>query len=200
MGIPWQRIEYSYGSINIVGDKLAQGVSQMGMSCLLVGVGYILWLQWHKKLDIVQASIALMLVFLATGKTFSPQYLMWLIPLLAYAGAYSRFWIFCWGIISLLTAILYIFFYSQLPTSINAHIIILPVGFLAVVHMRNAFFVGLTFAYLFNWWKIRQRRWLPLAQIKLRDADSANMVQEYPPEAITRTAAEPAYPGPAIMR
>jgi hypothetical protein len=195
MGISWQRIEYSYGSINIVGDKLAHSVSLVGMSCLVLGVAYTLWLQWRKKLDIVQASIALMLVFLATGKTFSPQYLMWLIPLLAYAGAFSRFWLCCWGIVSLLTAILYIFFYSQLPTSINAHIIMLPVGFLAIVNMRNTFFVGLMLAYLFNWWGIRQRRCLPLAHMKLRDAHDTGVMQVYHPELFMKIEAEHAHPG-----
>jgi hypothetical protein len=197
MGIPWQRIEYSYGSINIVSDQLGQSVSLVGTSCLLVGVAYILWLQWRKKLDIVQASIALILVFLATGKTFSPQYLMWLIPLLAYSGAFNRLWFFCWEIISLLTAILYIFFYSQLPTSINAHIIILPVGFLAVVNARNTLFVIVTLAYLFNWWQIRLRRWLPLAQIRSREATTDGVAQEYPPEPVIRREVEPAHPGPS---
>ena len=68
MGIPWQRVEYSYGSINIISDKLGQSVSQVEMIFLLMGVAYILLLQWRKKLDIVQASIALILVFLATGR------------------------------------------------------------------------------------------------------------------------------------
>ncbi len=175
LGIPWQRVEYSYGSINIVSDKLGQSVSQAEIIFLLMGVAYILLLQWRKKLDIVQASIALILVFLATGKTFSPQYLMWLIPLLAYSGAFSRFWTICWGIISLLTAILYIFFYSQLPTSINAHVIVLPTGFLGIVNARNILFVFATLAYLFNWWQIRLRRWLPLAQIRSRDAEISIM-------------------------
>jgi hypothetical protein len=195
IGIPWQRIEYSYGSINIISNKLGQTISLMGTSGLVLGVVYILWLQWHKKLDIVQAAIALILVFLATGKTFSPQYLMWLIPLLAYAGAFNRFWLFYWGIISLLTAILYIFFYSQLPTSINAHIIILPTGFLAVVNARNILFVFVTLAYLFNWWQTRLRRWLPLVQIKLRDVDTDDTAQAYLPEPAVRKEAEPAHPG-----
>lgn len=195
IGIPWQKIEYSYGSINIVSDKLGQTISLMGMCCLILGVLYILWLQLHKKLDIVQASIALILVFLATEKTFSPQYLMWLIPLLAYAGAFNRFWLFCWGVISLLTAILYIFFYSQLPTSIDAHIIILPTGFLPVVNARNILFVFVTLAYLFNWWQIRRRRWLPLVHIRLRDRDTDDTAQTYLPEPDTRKEAEPAHPG-----
>jgi hypothetical protein len=196
MGIPWRRVEYSYGSINIVSDKLGQSVLQAEMSFLLVGVAYILLLQWRKKIDIVQASIALILVFLATGKTFSPQYLMWLIPLLAYSGAFNRFWIICWGVISLLTAILYIFFYSQLPTSIDAHIIILPKGFLGIVNARNMLFVFATLAYLFNWWQTRLRRWLPLAQIRSRDADINNMVQVYPPEPVEEREVQPAHPGP----
>ncbi len=197
LGIPWQRIEYSYGSINIISDKLGPGISLVETSCLLVGVVYILWLQWRKKLDIVQASIALILVFLATSKVFSPQYLMWLIPLLAYAGALNRFWLFCWGTVSLLTAILYIFFYSQLPTWTNAHIIILPVGFMAVVSARNALFVAVTLAYLVNWWQARLRRWLPLAQSSLSDADTDSVAQACPPEITIRKEVESASPDPS---
>lgn len=197
MGIPWQRIEYSYGSINIISNQLGQTIALTGISCLILAGVYILWLQWHKKLDLVQASIALILVFLATGKTFSPQYLMWLIPLLAYAGAFNRFWISCWGIISLLTALLYIFFYSKLPTSINAHIITLPPGFLAVVNARNILFVFITQAYLFNWWQVRLRRRLPAVQTSSREGDSPNAAQTYLAESTTRKEAEPAYPGPS---
>lgn len=195
LGIPWQKIEYSYGSINIISDQLGQTISLTGTSCLILGAVYILWLQWHKKLDIVQASIALLLVFLATGKTFSPQYLMWLIPLLAYAGAYNRFWIFCWGTILLLTAVLYIFFYSHLPTSIDAHTITLPTGFLAVVSARNIFFVFVTLAYLFNWWQARLRKWLPLVQIRLGDIDIDDAAQASLSEPAARKVEEPAHPG-----
>jgi hypothetical protein len=195
MGIQWQKIEYSYGSINIISNKLGPTISLMGMCSLTLGALYILWLQWHKKLDVVQASIALILVFLATEKTFSPQYLMWLIPLLAYAGAFNRFWLFCWGVISLLTATIYIFFYSQLPTSINAHIITLPTGFLPVVNARNILFIFFTLAYLFNWWQIRQRKWILLAPIKLGDQDIDNMAQTYHTKVDTSKEAEPAHPG-----
>ncbi len=196
LGIPWQRVEYSYGSINIISDKLGPSISLVGISCLVVGVIAILWFQWRKKLDIVQATIALMLVFLATGKTFSPQYLMWLIPILAYAGAFSRFWILCWGIISLLTATIYIFFYAQLPTSVNAHLIILPVGFFAIVNIRNTLFIFITIIYVFNGWQARLRRWLPLAQNNVTNACAEDVAQTCPAERIIRKEVEPVYPSP----
>jgi hypothetical protein len=197
LGIPWQRVEYSYGSINIISDKLGSGISLVETSCLLIGVMSILWLQVRKRLDIVQASIALILVFLAASKVFSPQYLMWLIPLLAYTGALNRFWLFCWGTVLLLTAILYIFFYSQLPTWTDAHIITLPIGFMVVVSARNTLFVVITFAYLFNWWEARLRKRLPLTQSSLSGAGTDRIAQACLPEITFREEVESASPDPS---
>lgn len=153
LGVSWS-IVYTFGSLNIL-NNLA-GVVMRGES-LLFGSGclYVIWLQWCRRIDLTQASIALLLLFIATGKVFSPQYLIWLIPLLAYTGVCNAFWLFFWGAISLLTTFIYIFLYSRLADPQN---IMSLHGFFETVGVRNLFFALLTLAYLFNWFRARLRK------------------------------------------
>jgi len=160
LGIPWLGVYYDFGSVNVVSDISAL-ISPAGTCFLILGFVYVLWLQLQGKIDITQAAIALLLLFIATGKVFSPQYLIWLIPLLAYAGACDLFWLFLWGSISILTTILYIFFNSQLAAPTSPELIFIPNGFLEIVAVRNIFLVLLTLSYLFNWFHTRQRKLLP---------------------------------------
>jgi hypothetical protein len=160
LGIPWLGVYYDFGSVNVV-SNISALISPIGTFFLILGFLYVLWLQLRGKIDITQAAIALLLLFITTGKVFSPQYLIWLIPLLAYAGAFDLFWLSFWGTISLLTTILYIFFNSQLAAPTNPDLIFIPNGFLEIVAVRNIFLVVLTLSYLFNWFHARQRKLLP---------------------------------------
>jgi hypothetical protein len=148
----------SYGSLNII-SALTGIVAALGTFFLLVGYLSVIFMQWRGKLDITQATIAILLVSIATGKVFSPQYLIWLMPLLAYAGAFDAFWNICWGIVMGLTTYTLIFLYTKPVTDIR-DIPLLP-GFFETIGIRNAFFVLITLAYLFNWFHARQRRPLP---------------------------------------
>src|SRR5260370_28006673 len=104
--------EYSYGSLNLVG-ALGGVVSLLCLAFFILGYAYTIWLQWRGKLDIVQASIAVLLVFIATGKVFSPQYLMWIMPLLAYSNALDGLLLLCCVLISLLPTVLYPYLYRR---------------------------------------------------------------------------------------
>ncbi|MBA2285203.1 MAG: DUF2029 domain-containing protein [Ktedonobacteraceae bacterium] len=159
-GASWQ-VVYSYGSLNVL-SNVTGAVSLVGTCGLALGVLLTLWLQWRRRIDFVQTCIALLLVLIATGKVFSPQYLIWLIPLLAYAGANTTFWMWSWGAISLLTTFIYIFFYSHLssPESAPQTIQSLP-GFFAMVGIRNALLVFTALAYLCNWFQAREHRRTP---------------------------------------
>jgi hypothetical protein len=145
---------YTFGSINIV-SALGEPVALVFDALLVLGYLYTIYLQWRGKLEITQAFIAILLVFIVTGKVFSPQYLMWLIPLLVYSGAYNRFWLITWGLMSLLTTIIYPYLYTRTPNGTLAPY--LP-GFIESVAARDALLVFLTLAYLFNWWQIRSTR------------------------------------------
>ena len=164
LGIPWLGVYYDFGSVNVV-SNISALIAPIGTFFLVLGFFYILWLQLRGKIDITQVAIALLLLFITTGKVFSPQYLIWLIPLLAYAGAFDLFWLSLWGTISLLTTILYIFFNSQLAAPTNPNLIFIPNGFLEIVAVRNIFLVVLTLSYLCNWFHAQQRKPLPEVQV-----------------------------------
>jgi hypothetical protein len=153
-GYPVQ-IVASFGSTNVV-SRLEMGVEFVLEMLFVAGYIYALSLQWRGKLDLTQAFIATLLVFIVTGKVFSPQYLMWLIPLLAYSGAFNRFWLIVWVPISLLTTDIFPYIY------IFASPLRVPVpykpGFIESVTVRNALLALLTLAYLFNWWQARSTR------------------------------------------
>ncbi|HZO74466.1 MAG TPA: hypothetical protein VFB60_19845 [Ktedonobacteraceae bacterium] len=153
---PFQ-VVYSYGSLNSL-SSLSGIVGVISIALLIAGYAYILWQQWRGKLDITQTMIAFLFIFIATGKVFSPQYLIWLIPLLAYAGAFDTFWLFCWGSVSVLTTFIYSYLYAHLS---NPQLIYHIPGFFETIATRNAFFVLITLAYLFNWYQARQRKLLP---------------------------------------
>lgn len=150
-------VVYTFGSLNII-SAWGNAVSLLFEVAFLLGYAYTLWIQWRGKIDLVQACIALLLVFIAGGKVFSPQYLIWVIPLLAYAGAYDVFWLLVWGITSLLTTIIYPYLYTRTH---NILLVQNVPGFVQIVGIRDALFVFITLAYLFNWFDVCHRKPLP---------------------------------------
>lgn len=155
-GVPLQIIN-TYGSLNS-SSTLGGAISLISTASLGLGCLFILWMQWHRKLDITQVSIALLLVFVASGKVFSSQYIIWLMPLLAYAGSFDTFWLLLWGVISAFTTFIQVYFYTRPVTPI---LIPYTPGFFESAAIRNVLFVLVTLAYLFNWFQVRQRKPLP---------------------------------------
>jgi hypothetical protein len=151
-GYPVKNI-FSFGSYNVV-SSLGGPVEFILGLLFIVGYLYCLFIQWRGKLDVTQAFIAILLVFIVTGKVFSPQYLIWLIPLLAYSGAYNRFWLIIWVPISLLTTYIYPYIYTN---PLRVPVLYKP-GFIESVTARNVLLAFLTLAYLFNWWQARSTR------------------------------------------
>lgn len=147
-------VVYTFGSINIESDL--GNVVALAFEVFFV-LGYaltILW-QWRGKLDLLQAFIALILVFVVTGKVFSPQYLIWLIPLLAYNGAFTRLWLVLWGSLSILTTAIYPYLYMLTNDARKAPYV--P-GFIECVTLRDILLVLITLAFLFNWWNLNRRK------------------------------------------
>ncbi|HEU5383975.1 MAG TPA: hypothetical protein VFV38_51935 [Ktedonobacteraceae bacterium] len=155
-------VVYTFGSANIESDL--GGVVSLVFELFSV-LGYlviILW-QWRGKLDVVQAFIALILIFIVTGKVFSPQYLIWVIPLLAYHGAFSRRWLILWGTLCLLTTIIYPYIYMQ--TADTSLVPYIP-GFVEFVGVRNTLLTLITLAFVFNWQGLNQRKIIHLLPSK----------------------------------
>lgn len=147
-------VVYTFGSVNIASD-LGSGVALICEICFVLGYALAILWQWRGKFDLPQAFIALLLIFIVTGKVFSPQYLIWLVPLLAYRGYFNRLWLPLWCAISVLTTAIYPYIYMLTRDARKAPLI--P-GFIECVTLRNLLLILLTLAFLFNWWQMRRVR------------------------------------------
>ncbi len=159
-GAPYT-IDFAFGSLNI-SSSLARLLSPVNSLLTLAGILAVLWLQWRKRIGLAQTLVGLVCVLIATGKVFSPQYLIWLIPLLAYIsarGQTNRLWMCAWAVISLLTTFIYVFYYSRLPDPQTARYVVqtLP-GFFELVALRNLLLAITTLAFVCNWWGVRDNR------------------------------------------
>lgn len=158
-GMPYT-IDFQFGSLNLE-SNLMRFISPIDTLLTIVGILSVLWLQWRNKLDLAQTLVALVCILITTGKVFSPQYLIWLIPLLSYIyarGHTNRIWMYCWAAISLLTTCIYVVYYSRLPDPATAVQIVatLP-GFFEMVALRNGLLLVTTLAFLCGWWGTRRQ-------------------------------------------
>ncbi|HEY1348654.1 MAG TPA: hypothetical protein VGF67_03400 [Ktedonobacteraceae bacterium] len=158
MGVPYT-IDFTFGSLNLE-SQLSLLLSPLDTALLLCGILFLLWLQWKRRIDLLEAMVGLLCVLIATGKVFSPQYLLWLLPLLAYlyaCGKTSRAWMCCWAMISLLTTCIYALYYSRLTDpQLDPQIVQTFGGFFELVMLRNVLLLGTTIAFLGGWWGVRQ--------------------------------------------
>ncbi|WP_376795991.1 glycosyltransferase 87 family protein [Thermogemmatispora sp.] len=162
------RVVYTYGSINLL-SSLVPAVSLGSTLALLAGYGLVLWQSARGRLAFAEAALAALLVFVATGKVFSPQYLMWLMPLVAYLTATQRRWLLGFGLIALQTSLIYPFLYTRVQDATQVWRV--P-GFVPLVELRNVLFLLLTVGYLFNLVDLRRRCEPPAAEITLsREAE-----------------------------
>ena len=109
VGHPIQYV-FTYQSLNFV-SSLSSKVSLLFDACLVIGLLYTFWLQWRGKLDIYSASLMTLLVVMITGKVFSPQYLIWIVPLIAYVGEANWKWLVSWSLAGIVTTIIYPYLY-----------------------------------------------------------------------------------------
>ncbi|HLH62710.1 MAG TPA: glycosyltransferase family 87 protein [Ktedonobacteraceae bacterium] len=105
---------FIYQSLNFT-SSLSSKVSLLSTGLLVAGLLFTWWLQWRGKLDIFTASLMTLLVVMVMGKVFSPQYLMWVTPLIAYIGKANWRWLLSWGVVCLLTLIDFPIIYVDLP-------------------------------------------------------------------------------------
>ena len=102
--------EFTYGSLNI--SESSSKLNLLGSLLSLAGPLYTLWLQMRGKVDLATSSLLILLIVMLTGKVFSPQYLIWVAPLVAYVGEANIKWLLSWTAISLLTTLIYPFLYG----------------------------------------------------------------------------------------
>lgn len=91
LGIP-AHPDYSFVSLNYVGplDTILKPLSMVALLalCLLV-----YWRQARGRLTVGQAFLACLCAVLATNKIFSPQYLIWLLPVVAAVEGFDLLWL-----------------------------------------------------------------------------------------------------------
>ena len=143
-GYPFKIIQ-SYGSVNIT-SAINGNISIASTVCLAAGLLYTYWLQFRGRLDIYTASLLTVLIIIFTGKVFSPQYLIWVAPLVAFVGQANWKWLLTWGSVGLLTTWVYPNMYNMVPLK---YVPLLPV-FYPVVFARDMLIFGLIIVLLYH--------------------------------------------------
>jgi len=154
LGYPVQ-YTFVYQSLNFL-SPLSHKVSLLSDLLLGAGLLYTFWMQWRGKIDIYMACLLTLLILLVTGKIFSPQYLIWVAPLVAYVGQSNWKWLVSWGLVAILTTIIFPFIYVDL-----AHI----TAFYPVILVRDLLILAITCVLLYN-----AGRAAPRAELAARQA------------------------------
>lgn len=128
---------YTFGSLNVLSSR-ASLFSALISLALVLGLLYTFWLQWRSKIDLATSTVLVLLIIMITGKVFSPQYLIWILPLVAYVGEGDWRWVLSWGLIGLLTTWIYPTIYTMAPI---IHVAEVP-AFYPVVTTRNLVLLG----------------------------------------------------------
>lgn len=157
LGIPVGWVS-SFGSLNTI-SSISIAVSQGLFILFCLGYIYILIQLWRGKMDFVQASLAAIFLLVVTNKVFSPQYFLWMAPLIAYSAANNRRLLLFWGVLSFLTTLIYPFYFGM--SSMNSIPSQIP-GFLPAILLRDGLFILLTLAYLLDFPTLRTRSSLPV--------------------------------------
>lgn len=99
--------ERSFHSYNLVGP-LGPGIGSSFAVLTLVGVGWA-WLRHAQgSSDLPRASLAVVCVAIATSKVFSPQYLIWVLPLVALLEDLDPVWIAICALTTLIYPVMYV--------------------------------------------------------------------------------------------
>ncbi len=89
-GIPAEP-NYSFVSLNYIGT-LDVVLKPLSAIALLGGCLWVYWRQARGKLTLGRAFVACLCAVLVTNKIFSPQYLIWVLPVVAYVEGFDVLW------------------------------------------------------------------------------------------------------------
>jgi hypothetical protein len=138
LGVPVSP-DHSFGSDNLVG-RLAGAIGLVAGAAMVAGLLWAWWSQAAGRTGFGRAFAVCLLVVLCTGRVLSPQYLVWVLPLIAVAdGGYDPLWL----VVCLLTTLVFPFGYEQVHPSGSG-----PPSFpdllLGLIALRNAALVVAT--------------------------------------------------------
>lgn len=155
LGVP-SCIFLSYNSLNIAAQTCSMQISSgLGIWGELLSLIFLLTLiglsvkiitnQVKQRLDLPQACIGILLAILITNKVFSPQYLLWVSPLIAFRYGLNLKVLIWWSGICLLTSLFYPFLYGVGYHSVMGTNIL----FFAML-IRNCLLLIFTIYFVFN--------------------------------------------------
>ena len=84
--------DYSFTSLNFVGP-LDIALKPLSAVALAGGCLWVYWRQARGKLSAGRAFLACLCVVLVTNKIFSPQYVIWVLPVVAYVEGFDLVWV-----------------------------------------------------------------------------------------------------------
>jgi hypothetical protein len=125
--------EHGWSSYNLVGP-LDSGVMTLMSVAGLAALAWIYWRSWQGRLELGRAFLAVLCVTLLASKVFSPQYLIWVLPLVVEVEGIDVVWLLICACTTLIYPVLYV----------NEHIFGTPgplpyTGtFLGTIAIRNA--------------------------------------------------------------
>ena len=142
-------VQFTYNSLNIWGGPQAA----WGGTFLLAGLAGIAVAYrraWRGEDTRGRSVVVLLLLLLAAGKVFSPQYLLWLLPAVAVVDGLRGRWL----LLCLLTAVIIDYYF-------NSSLIALPwtAGFTGSILLRNALLLGFALLYLLTRGDTTARHW-----------------------------------------
>ncbi len=128
---------YSFDCNNVLSSASSTVTSLMTL-LLVAGLLFTWWLQWQGRLDLPMSSLLTVLIVMVTAKVLSAQYIIWVIPLIAYVGQSNSRWLLFWLLVGLLTSWMFPLDIMLPFTFIASHILLWNL----VAAMRNFLLVG----------------------------------------------------------
>jgi hypothetical protein len=138
--------EHGWSSYNLVGP-LDLGLIALTTAAGIAGLGWVYLLAWRGRLSLARAFLAVVCVMLLGSKVFSPQYLIWALPLVVEAEGTSVLWLAICACTTLIFPVIYV----------NDHIFGTPGPlpysgtFLGAIAVRNLLLLGATARLLLPW-------------------------------------------------
>jgi hypothetical protein len=136
----WISPDRSFHSYNLVGSL----DGAVGLLCdlgLLAGLAWVLWRQATGRIDLARALAGVVLVLVITDRVFSPQYLIWVLPLVAVVERDCRW---SWLLVCALTTLIFPIAYGGLRPLGLGPPVTFPLWFLGPIALRNAVLVAAT--------------------------------------------------------
>lgn len=132
--------DHSFHSFNMVGS-LARVLTALGSVGLVAGCLFVYWRQYRGRIDVGRAFLAVICVVIVSSKVFSPQYLIWALPLVALIEDFDPIWI----VISLLTTLIYPILYEVDQLHGNGTPSRYQLHFLGMIAIRNVLILWATY-------------------------------------------------------